>query len=115
VARRMRADELDIAVDLKGHTRHSRFKLLGHRPAPVQVAYLGYPASSGAAFLDYLIGDPVVTPLDHAPNYSEKIAQLPDSYQPNDRRRELPPAPSRPDEGLPEAAVVLCCFNQTYK
>ena len=115
VARRMRADGLDIAVDLKGHTRDSRFQLLAHRPAPVQVAYLGFPASCGAPFIDYLIGDAVVTPLEHAANYSEKIAQLPDSYQPNDRRRALPPAPSRADEGLPDDAVVLCCFNQTYK
>lgn len=115
IAKRMREDGIDIAVDLKGHTRDSRFRLFAHRPAPVQVAYLGYPASSGASFIDYLIGDPIVTPLEHAPHYSEKIAQLPDSYQPNDRRRPLLPAPMRADEGLPEDAVVLCCFNQIYK
>jgi predicted O-linked N-acetylglucosamine transferase (SPINDLY family) len=115
VAKRMRADGIDIAVDLKGHTRDSRFRLLAHRPAAVQVAYLGYPGTSGAGFIDYLIGDAVVTPLEHAPHYSEKIAQLPESYQPNDRHRVLPPAPRRADEGLPEDAVVLCCFNQLYK
>lgn len=115
VAQRMRADGIDIAVDLKGHTRGSRFEVLAYRPAPVQVAYLGYPATTGAEFIDYMIGDPVVTPLDHAPNYSEHIAQLPHSYQPNDRRRALPPAPTRASLGLPEDAVVLCCFNQTYK
>jgi predicted O-linked N-acetylglucosamine transferase (SPINDLY family)/SAM-dependent methyltransferase len=115
VARRMRADGIDIVVDLKGHTRDNRFHLLAYRPAPVQVAYLGYPGSTGAPFIDYLVGDRVVTPLDHAANYSEKIAQLPHSYQPNDRQRCLPERPSRADEGLPEDAVVLCCFNQTYK
>lgn len=115
VARRMRADGIDIAIDLKGHTRGSRFELLAFRPAPVQVAYLGYPATTGASFIDYLIGDPVVTPLAHAAQYSEHIAQLPNSYQPNDRQRPLPPAPSRAALGLPADAVVLCCFNQTYK
>lgn len=115
VAQRMRDDALDIVVDLKGHTRGSRFELLAWRPAPVQVAFLGYPATSGAAFIDYLIGDPVVTPLEHAAHYSEQIAQLPHSYQPNDRQRALPPAPSRARLGLPDDAVVLCCFNQTYK
>ena len=115
IALRMRADGLDIAIDLKGHTRGSRFELLAYRPAPVQVAYLGYPATSGAEFIDYMIGDPVVTPLAHAASYSEQIAQLPHSYQPNDRHRALPPAPSRAKLGLPDDAVVLCCFNQTYK
>ncbi len=115
VARRMRDDGIDIAVDLKGHTRGSRFELLAYRPAPVQVGYLGFPASTGADFLDYMIGDPVVTPLAHAANYSEHIAQMPHSYQPNDRHRTLPPAPSRQSQGLPDDAVVLCCFNQTYK
>jgi predicted O-linked N-acetylglucosamine transferase (SPINDLY family) len=115
VARRMRADDIDIAIDLKGHTRGSRFELLAWRPARVQVAYLGYPATSGADFIDYMIGDPVVTPLSHAANYSEHIAQLPNSYQPNDRRRALPAAPARAALGLPEDAVVLCCFNQVYK
>ena len=115
VARRMRDDGLDIAIDLKGHTRGSRFELLAYRPAPVQLAYLGYPASTGADFLDYIVGDPVVTPLSHGANFSEHIAQLPRSYQPNDRHRALPPATPRATLGLPDDAVVLCCFNQTYK
>jgi predicted O-linked N-acetylglucosamine transferase (SPINDLY family) len=115
VAQRMRDDALDIVIDLKGHTRDSRFELLAYRPAPVQVAYLGFPATTGAHFIDYLVGDPVVTPLAHAPQYSEHIAQLPASYQPNDRQRVLPAAASRADAGLPPHATVLCCFNQIYK
>jgi predicted O-linked N-acetylglucosamine transferase (SPINDLY family) len=115
VAQRMRDDALDIVVDLKGHTRDSRFEILARRPAPVQVAYLGYPATTGADFVDYVVGDPVVTPLAHADRYSEHIAQMPHSYQPNDRQRPLPPAPTRAALGLPDNAVVLCCFNQSYK
>lgn len=115
IARRMRADDIDIAIDLKGHTRGSRFELLAFKPARVSAAFLGYPATTGADFIDYMIGDPVVMPLAHAAQYSERIAQMPHSYQPNDRQRALPPAPSRAQLGLPEDAVVFCCFNQTYK
>ncbi|HEX5686279.1 MAG TPA: tetratricopeptide repeat protein [Ideonella sp.] len=115
VARRMRADDIDIAIDLKGHTRGSRFELLAFKPARVSAAFLGYPATTGADFIDYMIGDPVVLPLAQAGQYSEHLAQLPNSYQPNDRRRALPPAPTRAQAGLPDDAVVFCCFNQTYK
>jgi predicted O-linked N-acetylglucosamine transferase (SPINDLY family) len=115
VARRIREDGIDILVDLKGHTRDSRIDLMAYRPAPVQATWLGYPASTGANYIDYFIGDRVTTPLAHAPNYSEHLAQLPGCYQPNDASRPLPPCPSRAELGLPEDAVVLCCFNQAYK
>ena len=115
VAQRMREDALDIVIDLKGYTRDSRFELLAYRPAAVQAAWLGYPASTGVSFIDYMIGDPIVMPAQHAANYSEKIAQLPLTYQPNERNRILPAATPRSQLELPEDAVVLCCFNQTYK
>jgi predicted O-linked N-acetylglucosamine transferase (SPINDLY family) len=115
LCQRIRADAIDVLVDLKGHTRDSRFEVLAARLAPVQASYLGYPGSTGATYVDYVIGDPVVTPLAHEAHYSEKIAQMPWSYQPNDRQRALPPAPTREALGLPEGAVVLCCFNQAYK
>ncbi len=115
VARLMREDDIDIVIDLKGHTHNSRMHILGYRPAPVQVSYLGYPGSTGAAFIDYVVGDAAVTPLAHAPSYSERIAQMPHSYQPNDSRRALPPKPPRALLGLPEDALVLSCFNQSYK
>lgn len=115
LAARMRADGIDIGVDLKGHTRGTRMTVFAHRPAPVQASFLGYPGSTGADFLDYVIGDPVVTPLEHAADYSECIAQMPHCYQPNDHRRALPPLPPRAALGLPEDALVLCCFNQSYK
>ena len=115
VANRIREDGIDILIDLKGHTRDSRMELMAYRPAPVQACYLGYPATTGAPFIDYMIGDRVTTPLAHAANYTEQIAQLDGCYQPNDAARPLPPCPSRAELGLPEDAVVLCCFNQTYK
>jgi predicted O-linked N-acetylglucosamine transferase (SPINDLY family) len=81
----------------------------------VQVSYLGYPGTTGADYIDYVIGDPVVTPLAAEADFSEKIAQLPWSYQPNDRQRALLPSPGRAACGLPEDALVFCCFNQIYK
>lgn len=114
-ARLIRDDQLDLLVDLKGYTRDARFEILAHRPAPLQVSFLGYPGTTGASFLDYVIGDPVVTPIEHAAHYSEQIAQMPLCYQPNDSHRPLPPAAARADCGLPENVRVLCGFNQPYK
>ena len=115
LAHRIREDGIDILVDLKRYTRGARPGVFAHRPAPVQVSYLGYPGTSGSPAIDYLVGDPFVTPLDHAPWYAEKIAQLPGSYQCNDGTRALPTPPPRADIGLPGQALILCAFNQPYK
>ncbi|MFO1337329.1 MAG: tetratricopeptide repeat protein [Burkholderiaceae bacterium] len=115
LARRIHADGIDILVDLKGYTRDTRSAVLALRPAPVQVNFLGYPGTLGGGLADYIVGDPVVTPLDHAADYDERIAQLPHCYQPNDRQRALGTPPTRAEAGLPEDAVVLACFNYPYK
>lgn len=110
------ADELDILVDLKGWTRDYRPEIQLLRPAPILVAWLGYPGTLGHRTLaDYVIGDPVVTPLEHADGYAERIAQMPHCYQPNDVRRPRPPALSREAAGLPEQGIVFCSFNRTDK
>ncbi|GGF66970.1 hypothetical protein GCM10007301_28250 [Azorhizobium oxalatiphilum] len=115
-ARRIREDGIDILVDLKGFTQGSRTEIMALRPAPVQVNFLGYPGSMGADFIDYIIGDKVVTPLAAAADYDEKIVQLPGAYQPNDGRRAISAhIPSRAECGLPEEGFVFCCFNNTYK
>jgi len=108
--------QVDIVVDLKGYTRDSRPGIFQYRPAPIVVNYLGYPGTMGAACYDYIIGDPVVTPLEHADFYSEKIVQLPHSYQVNDRQRVIAPhTPSRQQQGLPDEGFVFACFNNNYK
>ncbi len=114
-AARIRADGIDVLVDLKGYTKESRVELFALRPAPVQVSFLGYPGTLGADWMDYVIGDPQVAPLAHADDFSEKIAQLPLCYQPNDSRRPLPEPTPRAECGLPAEALVLCGFNQPYK
>jgi len=114
-AKRIREAQIDILIDLKGHTAGSRLSALAWRPAPMQVAWLGFPGSSGADFIDYIIGDPTVTPLDHAPFYSEHIAQLPRCYQPNDSQRIRQTPPTREALGLPPDAFVLLSANSVYK
>jgi len=112
----IRADEIDILVDLKGLTQSARIEILAQRPAPIQVNYLGYPGTMGAPFIDYIIGDPFVTPLAAQGDFDEKIVQLPHCYQPNDTRRRIGEhVPSRTQCGLPEQGFVFCCFNNTYK
>ncbi|MFA7604169.1 MAG: tetratricopeptide repeat protein, partial [Novosphingobium sp.] len=111
-----RARNLDIAVDLKGYTQHGRLRPFALRLAPVQVAYLGYPGSSGADVIDYLVADPVVIPPAERAHYSEKLIVLPGSYQPNDDRRAIAgDAGTRADHHLPDDAFVFCSFNQSYK
>jgi len=115
LAAQIDADGIDILVDLKGHTHAAPTAVLALRPAPVQVSYLGFPGTSGAPFIDYLIGDAVVTPFAHAADYSETLVQLPGSYQINDRKRPIGATPSRRELALPDDAFVFCCFNQAYK
>lgn len=106
---------IDILVDLKGYTKDTGSAVLALRPAPLQVNYLGYPGSMGADFVDYLIGDDIVTPAQDQPSYDEALALMPHSYQCNDRHRRIGPRPTRAECGLPDTALVLCCFNHTYK
>src|SRR5262249_5504913 len=116
VARMLREREIDIAIDLKGHTQESRIGIFGHRPAPISVAYLGYPATVGAPLVDYFIGDPVASPFSLQPHFDEKIVQLPDSYQCNDRKRVISErTPSRAEAGLPDQGFVFCSFNNNWK
>ncbi len=114
-AERIRADGIDLLVDLKGYTLNARPDVLAFRPAPVQINYLGYPGSMGAPFIDYIITDPVVTPPEMAGDFTEKFAYLPHSYQPNDDTRPTGPPPPRAECGLPGDVFVFCCFNNTYK
>ena len=111
-----RARQIDIAVDLKGYTQDGRLRLFAERLAPVQIGYLGYPGSSGAEFIDYLVADTVVIPATERAHYSENLILLPGSYQPTDDARVIAPrAGTRADHGLPDRGFVFCSFNQSYK
>jgi predicted O-linked N-acetylglucosamine transferase (SPINDLY family) len=115
LAERVRSDDIDILVDLKGYTLGTRIGIFARHPARVQVNFLGYPGTLGAPCYEYIVGDRIVTPLEHADDYSEKIAQMPHCYQPNDRRRPIGRRPTRAECGLPETGFVFCSFNNCYK
>lgn len=116
VANLIRSTGIDILVDLKGHTEGARLGILTHRPAPIQIHYLGYPGTLGAPFIDYVIADNVLITPDDYKDYSEKIVHLPGSYQVNDRlRRIAKPQDDRSAHGLPATGFVYCCFNNNWK
>jgi protein O-GlcNAc transferase len=108
--------EIDILVNLDFASERLRAAVFLARPAPVQVNYLGSPGTASAPNCDYLIADPIVIPPQESRWFVEKIIYLPDSYQPNDSKREVAErAISRREAGLPEAAFVFCCFNTDFK
>ena len=108
--------EIDIAIDLKGFTTHSRAGIFSYRAAPIQINYLGYPGTMGTDFIDYIIADEIVVPDGFDQFYSEKIIRLPICYQVNDSKRQKFDIPvQRCEVGLPEDAFVFCCFNNNFK
>jgi predicted O-linked N-acetylglucosamine transferase (SPINDLY family) len=115
MARRIRELNVDILVDVKGATHGTLMPVTAHRAAPLQVSWLGFPGTTGANYVDYFIGDPITTPLGHAAHFSEKLAQMPVCYQPNDAKRALPAPSKRSDWGAPEGVPLLCAFHQSYK
>lgn len=116
VARLINELEVDIAIDLKGHTGGARPGILARRPAPIQAAYIGFPGTMGVDFIDYLIADRIVVPPDHRAVYTEQIVYLPHSYQVNDTARRIAEtAPTRRQVGLPDTGFVFCSFNSNWK
>jgi predicted O-linked N-acetylglucosamine transferase (SPINDLY family) len=111
-----RSLEIDIAIDLGGHTKFARTAIFANRAAPIQVNYLVYPGTMGSSYYDYIVADKVLVPVDQQEMYSEKIVYLPNSYQANDSFREISDSVlTRSACGLPEKGFVFCCFNNTFK
>ena len=116
VAKLSRDLNIDIAVDLKGFTQDARTGIFAHRAAPIQVNYLGYPGTLGADYMDYIIADRTLIPLESQSCYLEKVVYLPNSYQVNDRKRLISDRQfTRQELGLPENGFIFCCFNNNYK
>jgi predicted O-linked N-acetylglucosamine transferase (SPINDLY family) len=108
--------QIDIAVDLSGFTDGGRMRVFARRAAPIQVNYLGFPATFGAPYFDYILCDRIVVPQGHEAYYAEKRVWLPDTYHANDDKRVIAPQTlSRADAGLPADAFVFCSFNSGYK
>ena len=107
---------IDIAVDLKGFTTDARTGIFSYRAVPIQINYIGYPGTMAAEYIDYIIADPTLIPIESQRHYSEKVVYLPNSYQVNDRRREIDSKEfSRKELDLPQEGFVFCCFNNNYK
>ena len=115
-ARCIHENEVDILVDLKGYTKGNKLEICALRPAPIQVNYLGFPGTTGADFMDYIITDKIVTPKHHSSFYSEKFVYMPHCYQVNDHTQPISNKDwKKSDFGLPEDRFVFCSFNQSYK
>jgi predicted O-linked N-acetylglucosamine transferase (SPINDLY family) len=121
VAALIRSLDIDIAVDLTGHTKGNRIGIFARRAAPLQVSYLGFPGTGGTRFIDYMIADDIVVPPGADVHYSERVIRLPGCYWVDNRERAIPDtSPASRQEGrrkaaLPESGVVLCSFNNNYK
>ena len=116
IAKLSRDFNIDIAVDLTGFTSNNRFGIFTERCAPIQVNFLGYPATTGSNCIDYIIGDKVIIPKENQKDYSEKIVYLPNSFLVNDSTKKISKKKfSREEFGLPKNGFVFCCFNKYYK
>ena len=107
--------EIDIAIDLKGYTYGTRIDILAHRPAPIQISYLGHPGTTGTNYIDYAIVDNFIVPNENDKFFTEKLIKLNGCYQATDNKRYLPKPLKREEFGLPEDKFVFCSFNNTYK
>ena len=116
IGEKSRQLNIDIAIDLGGHTQNSRTKIFSYRAAPIQINFLGYPGTMGADYMDYIIADKQTIPKQNFKFYSEKVIWMPNSFITYDSRRK----PStriikRSEYGLPEEKFIYCCFNNAYK
>jgi protein O-GlcNAc transferase len=115
-AERIRAEEVDILINLNGYYGAHRMGVFAHRPAAIQVNWLGFPGTLGAPYMDYILADRTVIPEDKQHFFAEQLVWLPGSYQVNDNKRQIASrTPTRAEAGLPDDAFVFCNFNQPYK
>uniref|UniRef100_A0A0D9VG28 Probable UDP-N-acetylglucosamine--peptide N-acetylglucosaminyltransferase SPINDLY n=1 Tax=Leersia perrieri TaxID=77586 RepID=A0A0D9VG28_9ORYZ len=121
IARIINQDKIQVLINLNGYTKGARNEIFALQPAPIQVSYMGFPGTTGAAYIDYLVTDEFVSPTCYAHIYSEKLVHLPHCYFVNDYKQKNrdcldPVCPhKRSDYGLPEDKFIFACFNQLYK
>lgn len=116
LVRTAREARLDIAVDLNGLTGEERIGIFAQRVAPIQVNYLGYAGTTGCDFMDYIVADATVIPVEDYAHYDEKVVCLADSFQVNDNTKAIAPVPpDRASLGLPPDGFVFACFNNSFK
>jgi predicted O-linked N-acetylglucosamine transferase (SPINDLY family) len=113
----IRNSNLDVLIDLSGHTRNTGLHLMRTRLSPVQVSFLGYPGTTGARWIDYLITDKTLTPEGDESYFTETLLRLDRCYQPNEALFELPSDSTRSRWGLPDDPniFIFCTFNAQLK
>ena len=113
LAKRIRDDDIDILIDLSGHTAYNRLPMFALKPAPVQVSWLGYFATTGVQAMDYLIADPWTVPEAEEFHFTEKICRLPETYlcfTPPDIDVQVGALPV-----LSKGYITFGCFNNLTK
>ncbi|XP_062164882.1 probable UDP-N-acetylglucosamine--peptide N-acetylglucosaminyltransferase SEC [Alnus glutinosa] len=121
IARLINEDKIQILVNLNGYTKGARNEIFAMQPAPIQISYMGFPGTTGASYIHYLVTDEFVSPSHFSHIYSEKLVHLPHCYFVNDYKQKnldvLDPncQTKRSDYGLPEDKFIFACFNQLYK
>ncbi|KAJ6797840.1 putative UDP-N-acetylglucosamine--peptide N-acetylglucosaminyltransferase SEC [Iris pallida] len=121
IVRMINEDKIQVLVNLNGYTKGARNEIFAMQPAPIQVSYMGFPGTTGATYIDYLVTDEFVSPTRFSHIYSEKLVHLPHCYFVNDYKQKnldvLDPVcrHKRSDYGLPEDKFIFACFNQLYK
>ncbi|XP_024526762.1 probable UDP-N-acetylglucosamine--peptide N-acetylglucosaminyltransferase SEC [Selaginella moellendorffii] len=121
IARTIADDQIQVLVNLNGYTKGAKNEIFALKPAPIQVSYMGFPGTTGAQYIDYLVVDELVCPNEFAHIYSEKLVHLPHCYFVNDYKQknrdvlDSTNLPKRSDYGLPEDKFIFACFNQLYK
>lgn len=115
-AQRIADDGIDVLVDLAGYTESSRPGIFARRPAPIQISWLGYSATTGAPWVDYLVADDLCVPSAHETGYSEALLRMPaGQYLCSYAADSVLPPPSRSAAGLPENVRVLAALHAHYK
>lgn len=115
-ADRIYSDGIHILVNMNGYTKGARNEIFALRPAPIQVMWLGYPGTSGASFMDYIITDSVTSPLKLAAQYSEKLAYMPYTYFIGDHKQMFPHLKERiilSDKQLSTVNETVAVINAT--
>jgi len=108
--------QIDILVNLNGYFGEHRTGVFSYKPSPVQVNYLGFSATMGADYIDYIIGDKYIIPPENRAFYTESVVYLPDTFQVNDTKRPVPVrTPTRAELELPDTGFIFCCFNNNFK
>jgi predicted O-linked N-acetylglucosamine transferase (SPINDLY family) len=116
VATLIKQKQIDILVNLNGYFGKQRTRVFSYKPSPVQVSYLGFSATMGTDYIDYIIADRYIIPPEYKTFYTESVVYLPDTFQVNDTKRQMATRiPARAELKLPDSGFVFCCFNNSFK